>query len=205
MPTFPFTLAAIFGEEVTLTLEKITDHVERAKARMLEQYRDKVNFEAWVSIYAARIQQLEDVLFQLLEERSLSTAVGVQLDVLGRILNLNRGGYGDEDYRTHLRARALLLRSSGTINQVLGVLAMVLPSASLELREAYPASFAVRVGDVVVNEALATLLALFVRKARPSAVYAVTEWKPQSESATFKWDTSGQGWDNGKWSGATES
>ena len=92
----------------------IDDHIEQAKGRAVWQYKDKPNWDAGREIYAQRIQILEDILGKLLTERSLSAAVGVQLDRYAADYNLERlPGESDEDFRSRIRVEINLLRSAG--------------------------------------------------------------------------------------------
>jgi len=54
-----------------------TDHIEKAKARSVWQYKDKTNWDAGREISAQRIQILEDILWRILTETSLSDSAGV--------------------------------------------------------------------------------------------------------------------------------
>lgn len=204
--SFPYTFPLVLGgEEVLDALGHVLDYQQRALLRLLEQYREKPLMEALIQLEPTRLQGLEDALWQVYTLRNLDSASGVQLDVLGRILGLPRGGLDDDSYRTHLRAQILLLRSSGTADQILAIIVAAHTDATPVLTESYPAGFTVRVGTVVLTALEAALLASFVRKGRAGGVRAVMEWNPQAESATFTWDTVGLGWDNGLWAGAIES
>ena len=63
----------------------ISDHIVRAKNRLIEQYRGKPKIEGVLEAIVAPIQDIEDVLEQLKLERWIETAIGVQLDKIGSL------------------------------------------------------------------------------------------------------------------------
>lgn len=192
MSTFPFTLSDFLGggaSGAALTLDHVTDYLARARARYLEQYKDKANFDALASVFVAKLQEIEDAFWQLYEERTLDSAVGVQLDVLGRILNIARGPYGDEDYRAILRAQVKLLKSSGTINQLIEIVGLASQGADVSVIESFPAALTVQVSGVTTSDAFASLLARFVRAGRAGAVYGLLEYHPQALENTAIFDS----------------
>ena len=84
-------------------ITQITTHVADAKARLLEQYKSLPNINALVEIFSGRYQDLEDILSDFVSGRSLFTAIGTQLDNMGKIINLARvSGQSDADYRAAL-------------------------------------------------------------------------------------------------------
>jgi hypothetical protein len=127
-----------------MAITEITDHQERAKARLPGFMLGATNIEAFIDAIAAEAQVLESVFFQLLDERHLTVAVGTQLDGLGQILDLDRVvGQTDTSYRISLIARAGELAKGGEmetlITAMINVLTLVAPDA-LFIHEAYPAT-----------------------------------------------------------------
>ena len=95
--------------------EKIDSHFEVAKERQVQVFRDKENINKKLEIYAERIQSLEDVLYDLLLKRGISTAEGVQLDRAGEVFgdSGSRSGKTDEEYRAFLKTYPFKLREAG--------------------------------------------------------------------------------------------
>lgn len=110
-----------------MPIEYIPDHVERGLARLISQYKEKPLFRAWVASYLKPIQDIEDALWEVLTERGVDNGVGVQLDVVGKIVNRSRGGLGDDDYRIALRCEIRIQRSDGTSRDVIEVTNLALP------------------------------------------------------------------------------
>jgi hypothetical protein len=127
-----------------MAITKITDHQEKAKARLPGFMLGATNIEAFMDTISAEAQALESVFFQLLDERHLTVAVGAQLDGLGQILDLDRiVGQTDSDYRIALIARAGELAKGGEIETLItamiNILSLVAPDF-LFIHEAYPAT-----------------------------------------------------------------
>lgn len=106
---------------------QITTHVVDGLALLYLQLRGRPLFRAIVTAFLARVQELENALWDLLTETTLETAVGAALDQIGAILVFPRGTLtDDEDYRAVLRAVIRVHRSDGAGNDVLEVVALLL-------------------------------------------------------------------------------
>jgi hypothetical protein len=118
---------------------KIDNHVEIAKARQVYQYKNLPNWENLLTIHVERLQYLENVYYQLLTERSLSTAVGVQLDLLGLDYNLTRNASeSDEDFRARIGVEISALQSFGQVSVLnTNLLRLVAPRA-ISLKQIFP-------------------------------------------------------------------
>lgn len=87
----------------------ISDHVVRAKNRLIEQYKGKTKVEGVVEALVQPLQDIEDVLLQLKTERWIDSAIGIQLDKIGEIVGIEREyEQGDEDYRLLIKALSLI-------------------------------------------------------------------------------------------------
>lgn len=129
-----------------MTVEFVSDHGDQGVGLLISQFRDKPFIEILVRAHMAQIQELEVVFFDLLVKRALDTAVGVQLDVIGRIVGQSRGTFDEDTYRTFLQGRILVNRSSGTVDQMIELVNTLLPAgASMVVREYYPAAFEIEV------------------------------------------------------------
>lgn len=118
------------GNESTDVLEpglfEILNHCDLAKAKLLDQFKTKPRIESLLcDVFIDQVQELEVALFDLLTERTLDTAIGEQLDVLGRILVQPRMELSDENYRALLKARVLANRSDGQAETLIGIVVLV--------------------------------------------------------------------------------
>lgn len=119
------------------------DRYGTAIARLIDLFREKPDFLRLVATYEESFQEVENVLFNLLNGFYLDTATGTQLDAIGAIVGADRNGASDVRYRIRIRARILLNLTSGTPDQILELVRMLLPGALTEpiYTPYYPAAF----------------------------------------------------------------
>lgn len=121
----------------------------------LQQFKrggsQQTNFEKLISVYAAQIQELEQFFFTLKTLRTIDTAVGVQLEGIGDIVGEARNGRSDDDYRRAVRAKILINISSGTTEDLLGVVDKLLPASKtlVATEDSFPAHFEILVVEPV--------------------------------------------------------
>ena len=84
-------------------------------------------------------EELEQVNFDLIEKRWLDTAEGVQLDVLGEILDIERFGRDDESYRTLLQLKVKINVGSGTPELLIESVKLLYNATTVNYIPAYPA------------------------------------------------------------------
>ncbi len=85
---------------------KIADHTVLALDDLLSQFDNSPKLRKLVEIITDQVQLFEDVTYEVLIERLLDAAAGVQLDVYGRVvggLALSRGGRTDDAFREIIR------------------------------------------------------------------------------------------------------
>lgn len=66
------------------------DHLELAVERAVTQFKESVNFIGYLKALLVEANNLEEVFTSLLTERWIDTAVGRQLDILGKIVGQPR-------------------------------------------------------------------------------------------------------------------
>lgn len=130
------------------------------------------NFRALVSVFAQRTQDIVDVGVDVTEAFDVDTAVGVQLDTLGAILQRPRHGYADDRYRVLLQIQIELILSSGTSAPTLmRIVELFTTYAPLAYSEQYPMGFTI---DVQLDDpADAELLVQLIGEAK-AAAYGAT-------------------------------
>ncbi|WP_278939090.1 DUF2612 domain-containing protein [Pseudomonas helleri] len=69
----------------------IEDFLGEARGRYTEQFKDKKVFDKYIRLLLSGRERLQEVLRQLQQQRSIDTAVGAQLDVIGEIVGRPRG------------------------------------------------------------------------------------------------------------------
>ncbi len=108
-----------------------TDHVGEALEELLGQFGDKASIVGFVSGLAAVVQDQEDDAWDLRADRLLSTAIGAQLDVYGRLVGEERGSLTDAEYRRFIEARLLANMSEGSPDELIDVFRIIAGPASV--------------------------------------------------------------------------
>lgn len=117
------------------------DLVEEGLGYLIDFWKDKPIYRGILESYLREAQNIEDVVFRLLRERGIYTAIGAQLDVVGNNLGEARQGRLDEPYRDAILRRIAINNSDGTTPVVLDILSSISGSPVPNLFEHYPASF----------------------------------------------------------------
>ncbi len=68
----------------------VTDFIAQSQEQATEQFKDKVVFNKYLAFLLAGSTEMLGVLRDLMQLRSIDTAVGEQLDVIGRIVGQDR-------------------------------------------------------------------------------------------------------------------
>lgn len=143
----------------------IIDNVyARSAALLASQFQeslpngDKTNFQKLIYSFCTEGQDIQNVLQQLLTERYLSTAFGVQLDGIGQIVGLARiAGQPDDTtgtqtgYRQALEFQIFYNSSNATPEEIIFIAAFITASTHVNYIEYYPAAYQVVVNNVIIN------------------------------------------------------
>lgn len=139
--------------------EKITDHAERAKGLMLSQFSDSTLLKAIQDVVCIQIQELEDVIFDvMLKNNNIGLGEGVQLDLIGRIVNRRRNGFSDGDYRDLLRLQIAINNSQGNPEPITSTIQKITGSTFIQVQENFPAGIDFIIGDSNINPDLLPLI-----------------------------------------------
>lgn len=142
------------------------DYTTEALDRLLESLKERDKVAALVASFLDRCQELEDAAYPIIEQRDIDQAVGHRLERIGQIVNVDRAGRTDDDYRLRIRAEFAILRSNGTIDDIINVLQLLLgmPTTDILVEQQFPKSLYVRPRNWVVTEDT-ILLATQLRRA----------------------------------------
>jgi hypothetical protein len=136
------------------SVEKITDHLLRARKRLPQQYKDATGkfavswdseqVSGWYGIldsFSRRAQEMEDVMYEMLTERGINTAEGINLDRIGEILGVSREGLTDALYLDAIFAQIIANNSDATARDLLSVVQLIVGDdlRLLNLIEDFPA------------------------------------------------------------------
>lgn len=166
-------------------LAKKTTITAEALANLIEVLKGKPNLSVLASAFLDQLQDVENASFELIDERTIDASVGIQLDRLGQIIGLARGGLSDDDYRSRLKAQIKINRSSGTVEELLEILAL-LETQTLELTQSPPAGFTI---TVIQPTADPDLLALIIRDAKAGGVGGDLHITLSPDSEVFRFAT----------------
>jgi hypothetical protein len=159
------------------------NQIQESSGLLITQFKTQPNMIALAQIFGAKIQEIEDALFQLFNLRGVNTAFGAELDILGSVVGVIRAGLNDTDYATAIRSEILLNISSGTVQQLLSLMYSAYPGFVFTLHEGYPADFTIVASGVLPNPIQAGAL---VQTAKPAGVggYLVYSIVPLADTFT---------------------
>jgi len=119
----------------------ISNHDERTINLLIEQFRvDRPNINKFINSVAASCQEIENVLSDLLQYRSIAYATGIQLDRIGAIAGVSRTSLDDEIYRSDIYFQVYLNRSSGEPETLISALQRVTNAFRIDYCEPCPAT-----------------------------------------------------------------
>ncbi len=158
-------------------------HAAEAIAHLINFFRKPRN-SALVSALCEPIQNLEDVLWATYNAFDLDTAIGDQLDKLGRLVGELRNDRSDTQYRTAIRVRILVNSSMGTLPELIAILEAADPALTQEAVEFYPATVVFWwLGDFA--ELPAADLFRLIKQAKPAGVRLMAV---EYDAGSFVWD-----------------
>lgn len=165
----------------------ITTHAADALARLPESRKGKDNLAHLISTMGIQVQELEQALYELLTERQIDTAVGVQLDAIGEIVGQPRAGESDDDYRRMVRARIAANNSEGRVADFIRVTRAVINDATLAVRPApgYPAAMVIHVEAGILSDAAAQILIELLRDTRAGGVRVLAHYLTAEPEDSF--------------------
>lgn len=124
---------------------------------LIDFWKDKPKAQGLLETPLRELQQVEDTIFQLLEDRGILVAEGEQLNNYGRLYSVPRAGMEDDEYRLDILRRIAINNSDGTEPVILDILASITGSPIPQLFEHYPAFFMGYVDRSATRSLAATL------------------------------------------------
>lgn len=142
-----------------MSLTFISNHVQKARNRILSQYKGKQRIQDTIDAFVAEVQALEDAFEDIHLERGIETATGATLDKIGSIVGLERTpGDSDDDYRYMIKSKVVQNLNEGTPEEVIAAAKFFLGATFLAYIEVYPAEV-----DIYSSETLDPEIASAVR------------------------------------------
>jgi hypothetical protein len=122
-----------------MTITKITTHIEDARRRLLAQYRGKTTVDGSLKAGTQQIQDLEDCFWDMMWKRSVNSAFGYQLDVLGKIVGQPREGWSDAAYRIAIIAKIGVNISQGRPEDLIAIFLVLMGCTRAQYVPIFPA------------------------------------------------------------------
>ena len=146
--------------------------------------------ETLLSILLKPFQRLENAMIQVRDGYDPNTAVGVQLDLLGRFVKWPRAGLSDDVYRRYIRAKIAANRSTGKREELLNITRLILGDdlGTVVIRARGNATFILEIRDRAVDDATAKALLAMLTIAVGNGIRIVVEWSARPLSQTFRLD-----------------
>ncbi len=166
------------------------------------------NVEKLITVLVTPFQDLEDTLQQLLTERQIDTAVGVQLTAIGKLVGRDRNGVTDDEvFRRQVRAQIATNKSDGVTEDLITIATLIVDddSAVYVVHNTGIASVSFSVEGVVPDADTIAVLISFLKKAVSAGVRIIlTTWPSADEDDLFIFDdatdvgsiTAGLGWED---------
>jgi hypothetical protein len=202
MPVFELPGGTDLDGDGVIDPQKI-DHVATAIDRLPLQFKGKPNIEALLRILVEPAQELEDVFWTLVYERTLEKAVELGLDsvidLIGKLVGEPRQGRTNADYARFIQARIATRRSNGLTEELITITRLVIndPTARVFVQWTPPAAVIIRIEDAPLADDVAAILIEFLKAAVSAGIRVLLEWSAEDFADWFIWDVAGSGFDEG--------
>lgn len=110
--------------------------------------------------------------------------VGAALDLVGKIVGEPRAGSDDPSYLVRIKARIRVNRSSGSIDDLISLFQALQPTATLNVREDFPAAIAMKLSGVALS--VPDQHVAMLRQARKGGVRSVLEYSTAPLGSGFR-------------------
>lgn len=139
-----------------MALAEKVDYSESGLNNLLPQFDSATRLRALVTSFLDEMAPTQDTAFQVRDETGLFTAIGVQLDIIGKLIGVLRGGLSDDAYREAIRGRIALNRANGSPASLINLVRLVTGSEDIAYAEYYPAEahISVQGGDILPDNFL---------------------------------------------------
>ena len=108
----------------------MSDVIDKGIARLANQFKKSTKFQEFLEVFLQQHQDLKASDLQLLNERYLDTAIGIQLDGIGKIVGLKRSnGLSDDSYRLLIRAKIIKNKTAMTVDDTLRLISFTFDGA----------------------------------------------------------------------------
>lgn len=182
-----------------MSIFQIVDHSDRAVANLISKFDKATKLQDLVRVLVGEVQELDDLIFALISERYLSSAVGAQLDQYGEVLGFKRQGFSDDEYRNLLEARIIANLSEGQIGIIQLVLQKITRASFVLYIPTYPAAYIVQyTSSVYTSSSFREIIKEFILFITPCGVLNTIVESPDPAFG-FEDDPTALGFNEGPW------
>lgn len=180
-PTFP--IAPSPAPDGSSTFAYNASHVAQGLGRLIDQYRNKPRFRAFLQIYLEEVQELEDAIWSLYAARDPSTLNTSMQDLIGRIVKQARRGLDNAAYSLFLKAKIRVLKSRGTAADLIKIAKLLLGAVPFSYGEEYPAASVIQTLAALTQDPDAIFEML--NAAKLGGVRLFFQWMVSADSFTY--------------------
>lgn len=168
----PLNIEALNGNppSIDLELQFQTEILEQVRSRLTHQFKNKETIDKVIQYYLEGVGFVRNEEEKLLNLRSLNSATGVNLDILGVHVGTNREGRNDAAYRKEIYLQSLVGSSEATREDIISICRIQTDGDKLRYWDIYPAAF--QIFSDGIDSSLDT--AELVRKITPAGVGSET-------------------------------
>lgn len=165
-----------------------TQYSAAAIALLLQQFKDQITVPAFVGVFGAEIQILENAIFSLLDGCTLADYPNGpgpwdMLDKIGAIVGLPRNGLDDASYVPALKIQIRVNRSNGLAEDIIQIAALLGGETYLEYP---PAAFLVEILNIAGAFGPGQIVAMLTQ-AKAAGTYGVLHYTTYAPGNDFEW------------------
>ncbi len=127
---------------------EVIDHAAEGLDNILKQYKDSPLFKAFLEPMLSPMADFETQFTAFKSQLTLDVAEGENLDLIGDMLNAQSRPVDDEDYRNLLKALVIAYNSSGTANDIIKAINLIIEAEETKIVETYEAGFAIEIKNI---------------------------------------------------------
>ncbi len=116
----------------------VSNRVELAKSYLLSQFKDRPNINALVDALVSELQELENVINDVQTVRTLEGSYGWWTDQIGNELDISRGNYADNDFKTAIKIAMSKQTASASVEDILRIVSLITGDTEAQLDNNYP-------------------------------------------------------------------
>ncbi len=127
---------------------EVIDHATNGLSNVLKQYKESQLFKSFLEPMLSPMADFETQFTAFKSQLTLDVAEGENLNLIGDMLNAQSRPVNDEDYRNLLKALVIAYNSSGTANDIIKAINLIIEAEEIKIVEPYEAGFAIEIKNI---------------------------------------------------------